>query len=83
MQDQNYKCSVHKDIDAIRCCGECNAFYCNKCEKHHSELYENHQTFQINKDTDELFNGFCQENNHKKELNYIVKTIIPFAVLFV
>ena len=38
MQDQNYKCSVHKDIDAIRYCGECNAFYCNKCEKLHSEL---------------------------------------------
>ena len=73
MQDQNYKCSVHKDIDAIRCCGECNAFYCNKCEKHHSELYENHQTFQINKDTDELFTGFCQENDHQKRLYYLCK----------
>ena len=54
MQDQNYKCSVHKDTDAIRCCGECNAFYCNKCEKHHSEIHKDHQIFQIDKDADEL-----------------------------
>ena len=73
MQDQNYKCSVHKDTDAIRCCGECNAFYCNKCEKHHSELYENHQTFQIDKDTDELFTGFCQEKEHQNKLYYHCK----------
>ena len=73
MQDQNYKCSVHKDTDAIRCCGECNAFYCNKCEKFHSELNKNHQTFQIDKDTDELFTGFCQEKDHPAALNQFCK----------
>ena len=71
MQDQNYKCSKHKDIDAIRCCGECNAFYCNKCEKFHSEIHKNHQTFQIDKDTDELFTGFCQEKNHQNKMEII------------
>ena len=73
MQDQNYKCSTHKDTDAIRCLGECHTYFCNKCEKHHSEIFKSHQTFQIDKDTDELFTGFCQENNHKKELNYHCK----------
>ena len=73
MQDQNYKCSVHKDTDAIRCCGECKAYYCNKCEKQHSELLKHHQTFQIDKDTDELFTGFCQEKNHPNKLEFICK----------
>ena len=72
MQDQNYKCSKHKDIDAIRCCGECNAFYCNKCEKHHSPLFKNHQPYKLNKD-EEIFTGFCQEKNHPIELNYLCK----------
>ena len=73
MQDQNYKCSKHKDIDAIRYCGECHTYLCNKCEKLHSELHENHQTFQIDKDTDELFTGFCREKNHPIKLNYHCK----------
>ena len=73
MQDQNYKCSKHKDIDAIRCCGECKAYYCNKCEKLHSELHENHQTFQMDKDTDELFTGFCQEKDHPNKLEFICR----------
>ena len=73
MQDQNYKCSVHKDIDAIRCCGECHTYFCNKCEKYHSEIFENHHIFQIDKDTDELFTGFCQEKDHQKRLYYHCK----------
>ena len=73
MQDQNYKCSVHKDTDAIRCCGECHTYFCNKCEKYHSEIFKSHQTFQIDKDTDELFTGFCQEKDHKHELDYLCK----------
>ena len=73
MQDQNYKCSVHKDTDAIRCCGECITYYCNKCEKHHSEILKNHHTFQIDKDAGELFTGFCKEKNHQKEQNYFCK----------
>ena len=73
MQDQNYKCSVHKDTDAIRCCGECKAYYCNKCEKSHSELLKHHHIFQIDKNTDKLFTGYCKEKNHPVELNYFCK----------
>ena len=73
MQDQNYKCSVHKDTDAIRCCGECNAFYCNKCEIIHSKLVKNHQIFKVDKNINELFTGFCKEKNHPNELNYFCK----------
>ena len=73
MEGQNYKCSGHKDTDAIRCCGECNTYFCNTCEKLHSELFKNHHTFQIDKDTDELFTGFCQVKNNPNELNYFCK----------
>ena len=75
MEFQNHKCSseVHKDIDASKYCQECNVYLCNKCEKLHSELFENHQTFQIDKDTDELFTGFCQEKDHPAALNYFCK----------
>ena len=73
MEDHTYKCSLHKDIDAIRCCIECNTYFCNKCENLHSELFKIHHTFQLDKDTDELFTGFCQEKNHKHELEYLCK----------
>ena len=73
MEDKNYKCSGHKDIDASIYCHECNAYFCNKCVKIHSELVKNHHTFHIDKDTDELFTGFCQEKNNPNELNYFCK----------
>ena len=73
MEDQISKCSHHKDIDAIKCCGECHTYLCNKCEKLHSELFDNHHTFQLDNDIDELFTGFCQEKNHPNELNYHCK----------
>ena len=30
-----------------------------------------HHTFQIGKDIDELFTGFCQENEHQNRLYYL------------
>ena len=73
MEDHTYKCSLHKDIDAIRCCIECNTYFCNKCENLHSELFKIHHTFQLDKDTDELFTGFCPENGHQNKLYYFCK----------
>ena len=75
MEFKNYKCSFedHKNIDAIRYCQECNAYFCNKCEKVHSGLLKNHHTFPLDKDIDEFFTGFCKEKNHPCELNYFCK----------
>ena len=73
MEDLNYKCSLHKEVDACKYCQECNTYFCNKCEKHHSELLKHHHVFQIDKNADELFTGFCQEQKHKNELEYFCK----------
>ena len=73
MDDQNYKCSLHKEIDACKYCQECIAYFCKNCEKSHSELLKHHHAFQIDKNTNELFTGYCKENNHPNELHYLCK----------
>ena len=75
MELESYKCSLeeHKEIDAIKYCPECNIYLCNKCEKVHLGLLKNHQIFQLDKNIDELFTGFCKEKNHKIELNFFCK----------
>ena len=73
------KCSVisHKELDALSFCYDCKIYMCNKCEKHHSELFQNQNHNQIKlekgKDISELFTGFCKEKNHNLELNYFCK----------
>ena len=74
MEFQNYKCSVHKDVDASKYCIECNSYFCNKCEKHHSEILKAHHIFPSDLYNDELFTGFCKEKNHKNELYYFCKS---------
>ena len=73
MEFQNYKCSVHKDIDASKYCQECRVYFCNKCEKLHSEILKNHHIFPSDKDVNELFTGFCKEKNHSNELDYFCR----------
>ena len=75
MEVQKYKCSLedHKNIDAIKYCQICNIYLCNKCENLHLGLFKNHHTFSLDKDTNELFTGFCKEKNHPNELNYFCK----------
>ena len=72
------KCSLssHKEIDAISFCYECKIFMCNKCEKLHSEVLENHHQYKIDKENDinEIFTGLCKEINHQCELKYFCKT---------
>ena len=70
------KCSSkkHEEIEAILYCYECRIYMCNKCEKIHSELFQNHKKFNIDKDTSEIFTGYCKEENHLEKLNYFCKT---------
>ena len=71
------KCSSlnHKEIDATLYCGECNIYMCNKCDKFHSEIFQNHKTIKLEKGNDirEIFTGFCKEETHKVELQYFCK----------
>ena len=71
------KCSSlnHKEIDALSFCGECKLYMCNKCEKLHSELFQNHNQIKLEKGKDikDIFTGFCKEKYHKAKLNYFCK----------
>ena len=72
--DNQTKCSFeeHKEINAISFCPECKIYMCNKCENHHSSLFKNHQPYKLNKD-EEIFTGFCQEQNHPNKLEFYCK----------
>ena len=71
------KCSLkkHKEIEANIYCQECNIYMCNKCEKNHSELFENHHQYNLdkNKNINNIFTGFCKEKNHLGKLIYFCK----------
>ena len=70
----NYKkCSLEeeKEIDAICYCQECNIYMCNKCENAHSKLFKDkHHVYKLDKDFNDLFTGFCKEDNHNEKLEY-------------
>ena len=65
----------HKEIDALSFCDECKIYMCNKCDKFHSEIFQNHNSIKLEKGKDikELFTGFCKEKYHKDKLLYFCK----------
>ena len=65
----------HQEINAIVFCCECKIYMCNKCEKSHSDLYENRHENKIIKDinTENIFTGICNEKNNINELKYFCK----------
>ena len=73
------KCSSinHKELEALSFCNDCKLYMCNKCEKLHSELFQNQNHNQIKlekgKNISEFFIGFCKEKNHRDELKYFCK----------
>ncbi len=71
--NQQKKCSLkkHSEIDAIFYCQECNIYMCNKCLNHHSELFENHNKFELGKENINTY--FCKEQNHRAELKFYCK----------
>jgi len=77
MEIQKKKCSLkeHRDINANIYCKKCEKYMCNKCEIYHSKLFEEHQNFILNKNLEEIFDEFCEEENHLyNKLNYFCKT---------
>ena len=72
--EKEKKCSLeeHKEINAIKYCPECRIYICNKCENHHSSLFNNHHAYNINKE-EEIFTGFCPEKNHTIKLEFFCK----------
>ena len=76
MEKASIKCSSkeHEEIDANSYCRECKIYICNKCEIIHSKLCQYHKTFVLEKDNDDLFTGYCKEENHNNELKFFCKT---------
>ena len=79
METKKIKCSSseHEELDANSYCQECKVFICNKCETFHSKLFKNHHVFILEKDKDKdtynLFTGFCNEKNHNDKLIFYCK----------
>ena len=69
MEIQNEKCSSskHAEVDAISFCTDCKKYFCNKCQKLHSELLEDHKAINLNQ-KDEIFVDKCKEENHNDKL---------------
>jgi len=76
MDDIKKKCSFieHKEIDAIKYCAECKRYMCNKCTNYHKGFLENHILYNIDKDLEDIFTGFCKEENHINKLEFFCKT---------
>ena len=75
MEIQNKKCSSNKhEINAISYCDLCKIYMCNKCSNLHSELFQNHQAINLNKEMCNIFTGFCKEAAHRDILSYFCKT---------
>ena len=70
------KCSSkkHSNMNAILYCQECKLYMCNKCSNFHSELFENHNYYNLDKEIKEIFTGICKEEKHNIELEYYCKT---------
>ena len=74
--EEKKKCSSkkHENIDAIYYCLECKIYMCKKCESLHSDLLQNHSSFSLNKNKEEIFTGLCKEVEHFDKLYYFCKT---------
>ena len=71
--NQQKKCLLkkHSEIDAIFYCQECNIYMCNKCLNYHSELFENHNKYELGKENINTY--FCKEESHRAELKFYCK----------
>jgi len=75
MENQNKKCSSKKysKIDIINYWLECKIYLCNKCQNSHSDLFENYHLYNIDKNINEIFVGYCKEKGHNYLLKYYCK----------
>ncbi len=70
------KCSSknHGEINAISFCPKCLIYLCNKCENIHADLLQNHISYHLNINENELFADICKEKNHNSFLQFFCKT---------
>ena len=81
LNQRNCSLKTHQENDAILFCYDCKIYMCNKCAKHHNEIFPEHQEYKLdNKNIKDIFIGLCEENGHLYELKYFCKTIINYVV---
>ena len=79
MIDPKNKCysKGHEEIMPNYYCPQCKIFICKKCEISHSNLFyqKNHILIDLDKDKEinDIFTGYCKENNHLEKLEYFCK----------
>ena len=66
----------HPNTEAVYYCIECKISMCQDCELLHSKLFKKHNRIALdkNKNTSEIFTGFCKEKNHFDKLDFFCKT---------
>ena len=76
MDNQRKKCSSnkHSEINAVSYCQSCDKYLCTKCQNFHSESFENHTKFSLDKDLKEIFINICKEENHHIKIDFFCKT---------
>ena len=76
MENQKKKCFLkkHSEIDAISYCPECKKNLCNKCQIVHSDFFENHSTYNLDKNLNEVFIDICKYENHFYKLEFFCKS---------
>ena len=72
MEKSEKKCfsKEHEKNNANCYCLECKIYMCKKCESLHSQLFKYHKQYEINEDINDIFNGFCKEENHLDILEF-------------
>ena len=75
MENLKKKCSLtkHSEIDAIKYCHECKIYLCNKCQNLHSELFENHNPFSLEKDLNYIYSDICKQEKHNDKLEFFCR----------
>ena len=75
MENKKKNCSFieHKETEAISYCIKCQIYLCKKCLNYHKGLIDEHPIYNIDKNGEEIFTGFCQEEKHNNKLDYFCK----------
>ncbi len=76
MENRKKKCSSqkHSETDAISYCQQCKIYLCNKCQNLHSELFEKHISFNLDKDLNYIYLDICKQDNHYDKIEFFCRT---------
>ena len=73
MENKEFRCSCHSEINAISYCDICKIYICNKCLNHHNELFKNHKLYNLDKNSDKIIIDICREKDHERKLEFYCK----------